>query len=93
MSNVISMNRQKVENGAEIIISKRKFTIEMYEGVDTIYMVGTRGGLFFLRAYTNDETLFQVVAANSGVGEGLRNKSGKKLHVTINNNILTDITE
>jgi hypothetical protein len=92
MTNTNLTDTQKVQNGEQIIISGRKFTVEMFPDLDTVFLVGVRGGQFFLRGFLRDPGYFQVVPSNTGMGEPIRNKSSERLTVFIVGNTLTDMT-
>jgi hypothetical protein len=92
MTNTNITDMQTVQNGELVVISGRKFTVEIFPDLDTVFLVGPRGGQFFLRGFLNSPGYFQVVPSVTGMGEPLRNKSSEKLTVFIVGNTLTDMT-
>jgi hypothetical protein len=82
---------QSLENGTVVTIGGKKFTVDIpADYPDQLWFKGARGGVNFLRGYTNREGLFQLVSWKSGnpvVSKGLQ-----PLKVILMGNLMEDVT-
>lgn len=84
---------QTLTNGAMINVSGKKYTVDIPSDYpDQLWLKGTRGGLFFLRGYTNREGLFQIVSWNAASGAPVVNKALQPLTVMVMGNLVEDVT-
>lgn len=82
---------QTMVHGAKVTIGNKSFTVEIPENYpDQLWLHGTRGGINFLRGYTNRSGLFQVVSWKSGAP--VMNKAQQPLTVMIMGTIIEDVT-
>lgn len=82
---------QTIVNGTKVSIGGKSFTVEIPENYpDQLWLHGTRGGVNFLRGYTNREGLFQIVSWKSGAP--VMNKAQQPLAVMLMGTIIEDVT-
>jgi hypothetical protein len=82
---------QTLSNGDKVSIGGKTFTVEL-SATDPghVWLNGVRGGVNFLRGYTNRSGLFQVISWKSGAP--VVNKALQPLTVMVMGNIIEDVT-
>lgn len=82
---------QMLTNGSKVSIGGKTFTVEIpADYPDQLWLKGVRGGVNFLRGYTNREGLFQVISWKSG--NPVVNKGLQPLKVIVMGNLAVDVT-
>lgn len=84
---------QTLTNGAVVSIGGKSYTVDIpTDYPDQLWLKGTRGGIFFLRGFTNREGVFQVVSWKAQSGNPVVNKALQPLTVIVMGTIIEDIT-
>lgn len=92
---MITENRsaQKIEHGSEVILGRKKFTVNLEIDDNEIYLNGGRSALYFLRGFIGEDTgVRNIVSVTGGVGEPIRDKSSRRIRVLVLGNMIQDVT-